>query len=79
LYWVCGHTTRDQVQNDDMCDRLRVATIEGKLVQHLLRWFEHVQWRPSETPVHSGILRRDSNEKRERGTPKLTWDDGKSQ
>jgi hypothetical protein len=37
-----------------------------KLVRHQLRWFRHVQRRPPETPVRSGILRRNTNEKRGR-------------
>ena len=44
-----------------------------KLVQHRLRWFGHVQQRPPEAPVRSGILSQDSNVKRGRGRPKLTW------
>jgi hypothetical protein len=32
----------------------------------------HVQRRPT---VRRGILRRDSNEKRRRGRPKLTWEE----
>jgi hypothetical protein len=58
LHWICGHK-RDQVWNDDICDRLGVATIEEKLVQNQLRWFGHVQRRPPEKPLHNGILRRD--------------------
>jgi hypothetical protein len=30
---IYGHTRRDQVQNDDICDRLGVAPIEEKLFQ----------------------------------------------
>ena len=44
-----------------------------KLVQHRLRWFGHVQRRPPEAPVRSGILSQDSNVKRGRGRLKLTW------
>ena len=36
LRWICGHTRRDRVRNDDICDRLGVAPIEEKLVQHRL-------------------------------------------
>ena len=36
LRWICGHTRRDRVQNDDIRDRLGVAPIEEKLVQHRL-------------------------------------------
>ncbi|XP_066367886.1 uncharacterized protein [Miscanthus floridulus] len=56
LCWICGHTRRDRVRNDDIRDRLGVAPIEEKLVQHRLRWFRHVQRRPPEAPVRSGIL-----------------------
>ena len=73
LRWICGHTRSDRVRNDNICDRLGVAPIEEKLIQHRLRWFGHVQRRPPETPVRSGILRQDSNIKRGRGRPKLTW------
>ena len=75
LRWICGHTRRDQVRNDDIRDRLGVAPIEEKLVQHRLRWFGfgHVQRRPPKAPVRSGILSQDSNMKRGRGRLKLTW------
>ena len=71
LRWICGHTRMDRVRNER--DRLWVALIEEKLVQHRLRWFGHVQRRPSETPVHCGVLSRDINVRRGRGRPKLTW------
>jgi hypothetical protein len=51
-----------------------MTPIGEKFVKHRLGWFEHVQRRPPEALVHSGILRHDSNEKTERGRPKLTWD-----
>ena len=72
LRWICGHTRMDRVQKDDIRDRLGVAPIEEKLVQHRLRWFGHVQRRPSEASVRCEVLSRDSNVKRGRGTPKLT-------
>ena len=56
LRWICDHTRRDQVRNDDIRDRLGIAPIEEKLVQHWLRWFGHVKQRPPEAPVCSGIL-----------------------
>jgi hypothetical protein len=75
LRWICGYTRKDRVQNNDIRDRLRVAPIEEKLVQHRLRWFVHVQGRPPDVPVHSGILRCEINEKRGRGRPKLTCEE----
>ena len=74
LHWICGHTMMDRVRNDEIRDRLGVAPIEEKLVQHQLRWFGHVQRRPPEAPVHSGIIRRNNDAKRGRGRPSLTWE-----
>jgi hypothetical protein len=46
-----------------------------KLVQHRLRWFGHVQRRPPEALVRSGVLDRVDSVRRGRGRPKLTWDE----
>jgi hypothetical protein len=74
LRWCCGHT-RDRVRNDDIRDRAGVAPIEEKLIQHRLRWFGHVQRRPPEAPVRSGVLKRADKVKSGRGRPKLSWDE----
>jgi hypothetical protein len=74
LRWFCGHTRRDKVRNDDIRDRVGVAPIEEKLIQHRLRWFGHVKRRPPEAPVRNGVLKRANNVKSGRGRPKLTWD-----
>jgi hypothetical protein len=58
LQWICGHTRRDQVWNDDICERLGVAPGEEKLVQHHLRWFGHMQQRPVEAPIRNGVIRQ---------------------
>jgi hypothetical protein len=42
LQWICGHTRRDRVQNDNIRERLGMTPVEKKLVQHRLRWFEHI-------------------------------------
>jgi hypothetical protein len=66
LRWICGHTRRDRVQNDDIRERLGVTPVEEKLMQHCLRWFEYIQRRPAEAPIHNGVIRRTGNEKRDR-------------
>jgi hypothetical protein len=50
LCWICGHTRLDRVRNNDIRDRLGVAPIEEKFIQHRLRWFGHVHRRPPEAP-----------------------------
>ena len=51
LRWICGHTRRDRVRNDDIRDRLGVAPIEEKLVQH---WLRMVWTYPTETSRGTG-------------------------
>ncbi|PVH39123.1 hypothetical protein PAHAL_5G442400 [Panicum hallii] len=75
LRWFCGHTRRDRVRNEEIRDRVGVAPLEEKVIQHRLRWFGHVQRRPPEAPVRSGVLKRGDNIKRGRGRPRLTWDE----
>jgi hypothetical protein len=37
LRWIYGHTRKDQIRNDDIRDKLGIAPIQEKLVQHRLR------------------------------------------
>ena len=77
LQWFCGHTRRDRVRNEVIWERAGVALapIEEKLTQHRLRLFRHIQRRPPEAPVRSGVLKRVDKVKRGTGRPKLTWDE----
>jgi hypothetical protein len=36
LCWIYGHTRKDRIRNDDIRDKLGVAPIQEKLVQHHL-------------------------------------------
>jgi hypothetical protein len=56
LHWICSHTRKDRIRNDDIRDELRITPIQDKLIQHRLRWFGYIQRRPPEAPVRSGIL-----------------------
>jgi hypothetical protein len=75
LRWICGHTRRDRVRNDDIRERLGVAPVEEKLVQHRMRWFGHMQRRPAEAPIRNGVIRQTGNKKRGRRQPNLTWEE----
>jgi hypothetical protein len=75
LRWIFGHTRKDRIRNDDIRDKLGVAPIQEKLVQHRLRWFGHIQRMPPEASVRSGILSRPENTRRGRGRPRLTWEE----
>jgi hypothetical protein len=75
LHWIHDHIRKDQVPNDDIRERLGVAPIEEKLIQHRLKWFGYVQRKSSEAPVCGQILRRNSNWMGGRERPKLTWEE----
>jgi hypothetical protein len=72
---VWGHTRRDRVRNDDIREILGMTSVEEKLMQHRLRWFEHIQWRHVEASIRNGVIRGTGNEKRGRGRPNLIWDE----
>jgi hypothetical protein len=69
------HIRRDWVRNDDIRERLGVTRVEEKLVQHRLRWFGHIQQRPTEAPIYNGVIRWTCNKKRSRWRPNLTWEE----
>jgi hypothetical protein len=73
LHWICDHTSRDRIRNDDIWDKLNVTPIQEKTVQHRLWWFDHIQRRPLEAPIRSGVLSRPQNTRRDRYRPRLTW------
>jgi hypothetical protein len=74
LRCICGHVRRDCVQNDDIHKRLGVAPVK-KFVQYCLKWFGHVQRRPAEAPVCSGVTSQTGNGWRGGGRSNLTWEE----
>jgi hypothetical protein len=60
-------------KNDDIRDKLDIAPIQEKLIQHRLRWFDHIQRRPSETPIHSDVLSHPENTGRARCRPNAVY------
>jgi hypothetical protein len=75
LRWICGHTIRDRIRNDDIRERLGVTPVEEKLKQYRLRWFGHMQRRLADAPIRNGVIRRTGNNKRGREQPNLIWEE----
>ncbi|KAL6582640.1 hypothetical protein OROMI_004718 [Orobanche minor] len=61
LRWMCGHTKKDRLRNEVIREKVRVASIEDKMMENRLRWFGHVRRRPVDAPVRRlGTLHRNT-------------------
>ncbi|XP_070031452.1 uncharacterized protein [Nicotiana tomentosiformis] len=45
LRWMCGHTMRDMIKNEDTRDKKGVTCVVNKMPEARLRWFGHVKRR----------------------------------
>ncbi|KAL6573472.1 hypothetical protein OROHE_001931 [Orobanche hederae] len=73
LRWMCGHTKKDRLRNEVIIEKVRVASIEDKMMENRLRWFGHVRRRPVDAPVSRLESWGTSNIVKGRGRPKKTW------
>ncbi|KAK4352852.1 hypothetical protein RND71_028370 [Anisodus tanguticus] len=51
LRWMCGHIRRDRIRNEDIRDKVGVASVEDKMREARLRWFGHMQRRDTYVQV----------------------------
>uniref|UniRef100_A0A1S4D9K8 Reverse transcriptase domain-containing protein n=1 Tax=Nicotiana tabacum TaxID=4097 RepID=A0A1S4D9K8_TOBAC len=51
LKWMCGCTKKDRIKNEAIRDRVGVASVEDKMRESRLRWFEHIKRRSIDAPV----------------------------
>ncbi|KAM1975200.1 hypothetical protein ACFX15_040005 [Malus domestica] len=73
--WMCGHTRKDKIRNEDIRGKVGVAEIEGKLRENRLRWFGHVQRRPTDAPVRRCDYGTKVQGRRGRGRPRKTLEE----
>ncbi|KAL6529596.1 hypothetical protein OROGR_015219 [Orobanche gracilis] len=73
LRWMCGHTKKDRLRNEVIREKVRVASIEDKMMENRLRWFGHVRRRPVDAPVRRLESWGTINIVKGRGRPKKTW------
>ncbi|XP_070018347.1 uncharacterized protein [Nicotiana sylvestris] len=74
LRWMCGRTKQDRIKNEAIRDRVGVASVEDKMWESWLRWFEHVRRRSIDAPVRrcERLLVMESL-RSGRGRPKKYW------
>ncbi|KAM2067302.1 hypothetical protein ACFX1T_043651 [Malus domestica] len=75
LRWMCGHTRKDKIRNEDIRGKVGVAEIEGKMRENRLRWFGHVQRRPIDAPVRRCDYGTEVQGRRGRGRPRKTLEE----
>ena len=75
LRWMCGHTRKDKIRNEDIRGKVGVAEIEGKMRENRLRWFGHVKRRPIDTPVRICDYETEVQGRRGRGRPRKTLEE----
>ncbi|KAL6504070.1 hypothetical protein OROGR_025993 [Orobanche gracilis] len=73
LRWMCGHTKKDRLRNEVIREKVRVASIEDKMMENRLRWFGHVRRRPVDAPVRRLERWGTINIVKGRDKPKKTW------
>ncbi|XP_019265841.1 PREDICTED: uncharacterized protein LOC109243371 [Nicotiana attenuata] len=65
----------DKIKNDDIRDKVGVASVDDKMREAKLRWFEHVRRRSLDAPVRRCELLALVGSRRGRGRPKKYWGD----
>lgn len=48
---MCGHTKSDRIKNEDIRDKVGVASVVDKMREAKLRWFGYVKRRSADVPV----------------------------
>ncbi|CAL5439689.1 unnamed protein product [Camellia sinensis] len=72
LRWMCGKTRQDKIRNECIREWVGVAPIEDKLRENRLRWFGHIQRRPTDAVVKRCDAVTVDGSVRGRGRPRLT-------
>ncbi|KAK9118568.1 hypothetical protein Scep_016661 [Stephania cephalantha] len=74
LRWMCGKTREDRIRNIEIQRQVGVAPIDTKIREGRLRWFGHLQRRPTNAPTRKLDSIETVEIRRGKGRPKLTWD-----
>jgi len=61
------------VRNEDIRNKIGVTSIEEKMREHHLRWFDHVRRRPTDAPVRRVDRINLGQVKRAQRRPEKTW------
>ena len=51
IRWLCGHMRLDKIRNEVIRGKIGVASIDDKIREARLRWFDHMRRRNMDAPV----------------------------
>ena len=74
IQWMCGYTRIDRIRNGVIRDLVKVAPIEDKMREIVLRCFGHAKSRSVNTPVRRCEMINIPEGKRGRGQPMKSLD-----
>ncbi|RXH71533.1 hypothetical protein DVH24_018888 [Malus domestica] len=75
LRWMCGHTRKDKIRNENIRGKVGVAEIEENVRKNRLWWFGHVQRRPTDALVRRYDYGTEVQGRRDRGRPRKTLEE----
>jgi len=70
IHWIYGHTRLNKIRNEVIRGKIGVASVEDKMRETRLRWFEHIRRRSMDVPVRRCETIECLEYKRSRGRPK---------
>jgi len=70
IHWICNHTRLDKIRNEVIRSAIGVASIEDRIREARLRWFNHISRRNIDAPVRRCEKIERPEYRRNRGRPK---------
>ena len=75
LRWMCNKTRIDRIRNVHFLSHFGIAPIEDKIRENCVRWFGHIERRPTTTLIRKVSFINEEDFRRKRGRPKRRWMD----
>ena len=73
LRWMFSKIKMDKVKNEDIRSLVGIVSIEDKMKENRLRWFDHIGRRPMDAPDRKVEKIDIEQDKKLKGRPKMTW------
>ncbi|KAG5616452.1 hypothetical protein H5410_016276 [Solanum commersonii] len=70
---MCGHTRSDKIRNENIWDKVGVASVTNKMRKGRLRWFEHMERRCTDAPLRRYAKLDIRGARKGRGRSKKYW------